>query len=386
MAGEVAGFWSYVQLDNAADGGRVLSLARRLRDEYRLQTADEIEIFVDRESLTWGTEWAQRINEAIAGTTFFIPIITPSYFRSQACRNELLKFALEAKRLGLEQLLMPVYWVTVAELEDDPEGSTDEAISLVARYQWEDLREARLEDEDSSAFRKAVARLARELASRAAEVTAPLANSAVQIPNEGDLEAKAGLIHEEDTEPGFLDVAAAGEDASLELNGILQRLAAEIEVVAQLTHDATQQVNDANERNLGMRDRLAIAESLASRLLDPAEKIERLGHRYIVVLSTMDAAIHAFLDAAGALEGTEEAAVSRDEFLKTIQFIARSADEAVNQVQAMVEAMKESAKISRSLRVPLQRIRTGLQGMLDGQALIDEWGRRAAEIEEYGTK
>jgi len=103
MPDEVAAFWSYVRLDDESDDGRILFLAKNLRSQYRLQTADELSLFVDRESLEWGTEWSRRIAEAIAGTTFFIPIITPSYFKSEACRRELLKFTREASRLGLEQ-------------------------------------------------------------------------------------------------------------------------------------------------------------------------------------------------------------------------------------------------------------------------------------------
>src|SRR4051794_7109392 len=95
-----AGFWSYVHADDESDGGRILSLAGHLRSQYRLKTADELELFLDRDSLSWGEEWEARIDEAIAGTTFFIPVITPSYFKSQPCRQELLKFTREASRLG----------------------------------------------------------------------------------------------------------------------------------------------------------------------------------------------------------------------------------------------------------------------------------------------
>ena len=98
-------------------------------------------MFVDRESLQWDDEWNARINAAIAGTTFFIPVITPSYFKSTACRRELLKFYREAKRLGLEQLILPVYWISVPELDEDPDDEADEAVEVVARYQWQDFRE-----------------------------------------------------------------------------------------------------------------------------------------------------------------------------------------------------------------------------------------------------
>src|SRR5688572_8146065 len=71
MSTGIAGFWSYVHSDDAADGGRVTSLSDHLRAQYQLLTAESLALFVDRRSLDWGDEWANRIDAAIAGTTFF---------------------------------------------------------------------------------------------------------------------------------------------------------------------------------------------------------------------------------------------------------------------------------------------------------------------------
>jgi hypothetical protein len=117
MATGAAGFWSYVHTDDAADHGLIRLLAERLRGEYQLLTGESLQLFVDRTSLQWGDAWDKRIKEAIAGTTFFIPIITPGYFKSAACRAEMLNFVGGAKRLGLESLIMPVYWSPVSELD-----------------------------------------------------------------------------------------------------------------------------------------------------------------------------------------------------------------------------------------------------------------------------
>src|ERR1700679_2942248 len=130
--GEAAGFWSYVRKDDEGDYGRIRALADDVRARYEIQTGgDPLDLFLDRESIQWGDAWKQRLDTAIAGTTFFIPVITPSYFRSEACRHELLKFAREAERLGLTQLLMPIYWVRVPALDEDPKKSSDNAIQIV---------------------------------------------------------------------------------------------------------------------------------------------------------------------------------------------------------------------------------------------------------------
>jgi hypothetical protein len=82
-----AAFWSYARDDDEYDGGRVTILAAKLRAEYSLITASSLEMFVDRDSIDWGDAWQQRIEEAISGTVFFIPIITPRYFTRDACRG-----------------------------------------------------------------------------------------------------------------------------------------------------------------------------------------------------------------------------------------------------------------------------------------------------------
>lgn len=51
--------------------------------------------------------------------TFFIPVITPTYFRRSECRKELMRFAQEAKEQQAEKLILPIYYIEVPELESD---------------------------------------------------------------------------------------------------------------------------------------------------------------------------------------------------------------------------------------------------------------------------
>src|SRR3712207_8752310 len=40
----------------------------------------------------WGDNWQERIEESLDEVTFFIPIITPGFFRSAHCQDELERF------------------------------------------------------------------------------------------------------------------------------------------------------------------------------------------------------------------------------------------------------------------------------------------------------
>src|SRR4051812_44638633 len=111
----VTGFWSYVHDDDHGEQGRVLDLATDLQTEFAAITAGSLQLFIDRTSLEWGADWRARINEAIAQAAFLIPVITPRYFISQACRDEILAFAAAAEAAGVADLVLPVYWIEVRE-------------------------------------------------------------------------------------------------------------------------------------------------------------------------------------------------------------------------------------------------------------------------------
>src|SRR6201995_4424634 len=110
---------SYVRLDDHHENGRVTELRSRLAGEVRMQLGEEFSIFQDRNDVAWGQQWQQRIDGAIDGTTFLIPIITPSFFKSPPCRNEIERFLEREKKLKRSDLILPIYYVTSPTLDDE---------------------------------------------------------------------------------------------------------------------------------------------------------------------------------------------------------------------------------------------------------------------------
>lgn len=155
-----AAFLSYVHSDDDHDDGRISSLRKRLEGEVRMHTGEPFPIFQDRNDLAWGQTWAERINSSLNEVTFLIPIITPSYFRSPACRSEFSTFALREKSLGVNELILPIYY-----LEADPMGSaypegTDEVADVLRARQWSDWRSLRFLDLKSREVSETIAQLA----------------------------------------------------------------------------------------------------------------------------------------------------------------------------------------------------------------------------------
>ncbi len=161
MSSEAAsGFWSYTHEDDMLDGGNILRLSRLIMEEYSLLSGEPLNLFVDRNDITWGEEWRMRIDSSIAETVFFIPVITPRYFTRPECRRELLEFSAKARMLGTEELLLPILYIETRELSAD---SADEAAALVARTQYVDWRKNRLLEPQSREYRAAVNALAQRL-------------------------------------------------------------------------------------------------------------------------------------------------------------------------------------------------------------------------------
>ncbi|HET7016186.1 MAG TPA: hypothetical protein VFI65_19855 [Streptosporangiaceae bacterium] len=78
-----------------------------------------------------------------------------SFFIKRECRRELLTFAQQAEALGATELIMPVLYIDVPDLDD---GSVvDEAVNLIRKYQWKDWRQLRFSELESGRYRTAVA-------------------------------------------------------------------------------------------------------------------------------------------------------------------------------------------------------------------------------------
>src|SRR3569832_168461 len=102
-------FISNVRSDDVHDSGRITELRQRLEGEVKMQTGRVFDIFQDRNDLKWGQQWKERIEDALFGVTFLIPIVTPSYFQSEACKKEFDTFLIRERALGENRLILPIY-------------------------------------------------------------------------------------------------------------------------------------------------------------------------------------------------------------------------------------------------------------------------------------
>lgn len=155
-----AAFMSYARFDDQHDNGWLTRFQERLSAEVRAQTGMDFAIFQDRKDIAWGQNWQQRIDEALDTVTLLLVVITPSFFRSQACRSEVNKFLERERILGRGDLILPVYYIGAREMDDPGLREADDMAKVLFSRQWADWRKLRLKSITSPQVRKAIAELA----------------------------------------------------------------------------------------------------------------------------------------------------------------------------------------------------------------------------------
>ena len=143
MPVQLAAFMSYVHTDDAY--GLLTQFRERLSAEVQVQTGHEFPIFQDRQDILWGQNWKQRIEESLDAVTFLIPIITPSFFNSQPCREEYERFVDRERKLNRNDLILPVYYVDSPLLNDPDRRLTDNVAETIVQRKYADWRDLRFE-------------------------------------------------------------------------------------------------------------------------------------------------------------------------------------------------------------------------------------------------
>jgi hypothetical protein len=138
-----AAFMSYAQFDDNHDHGFLTKFRARLSDEIRMQSGRDFRIFQDREGLRWGQNWQRRIHEALDNATYLIPMMTPNFFRSQSCREEVERFLDRERELNRDDLILPIYYVESDEVRQTSNTSNDLIAQALCEHQYIDWRKLR---------------------------------------------------------------------------------------------------------------------------------------------------------------------------------------------------------------------------------------------------
>lgn len=139
------GFWSYARSDDAHSDGHLSQLRTIVGKAIALQYGGDITIWQDIQAIPPGADWAASIERTIGQTVFFIPIVTPRYLKSTHCFEEFQSFRRRMIRLGHDDLIFPILYVSVDQISADDTAFGNE-IEALRRHQWIDFRPLRHAD------------------------------------------------------------------------------------------------------------------------------------------------------------------------------------------------------------------------------------------------
>jgi len=134
-------FLSYVHNDDDRLDGNIVRFAKETVDHYDFLTGNPLRLIWDRNDLTWGENWARRLEAFAETTTFLMAAVTPNFLKSEPCKEEVLDFLAAAKRSGDPKLFLPIVWVDVKDTDVVPAAdpvlrAIDETQQLVIEELW----------------------------------------------------------------------------------------------------------------------------------------------------------------------------------------------------------------------------------------------------------
>jgi hypothetical protein len=163
MPSPPAAFMSYSQFDDKLDGGFLTDFCGRLGSEVSAYLGREFAVFQDIKNIGWGADWQARLDEALGSATFLIPIITPNFFQSEACRQEVQQFDAHERKLDRDDLILPLYYIETPEFEEFAKFEHDLVVSILYKHQYEDWRTLRHRSIDDMDVKKKISELAQQI-------------------------------------------------------------------------------------------------------------------------------------------------------------------------------------------------------------------------------
>ena len=165
-------FLSYTRKDDEHFGGDITRFRETLELGVQAVTGNRsFTIFQDVDGIALGEKWQKKLNEAISAATLLIPVITPLFFSSPPCRDELSRFLEHETARGRDDTILPLYFLTAPVLDKPEELGQDPLASEVASRQIYDWRERVDVAPDDRSIRGEVRKLAIAIAAAFVRVT-----------------------------------------------------------------------------------------------------------------------------------------------------------------------------------------------------------------------
>jgi CheY-like chemotaxis protein len=158
-------FLSYTRKDDEFFGGYITGFRKMLENAVHVVSGEEtFRILQDIEGIVIGEVWKKKLVDVINESSFFVPMLSPLFFNSTPCMEEVKEFLAHERALHRDDLILPVYFLSSAKLEKEEVRDKDPIAKELANRQMFDWRQkAKVPLQDPLA-REAILELAGEIA------------------------------------------------------------------------------------------------------------------------------------------------------------------------------------------------------------------------------
>ena len=208
-------FLSYVHADDDYHDGMLVEFAHAVKEACDYKGVP-IELILDKDTLHWGDDWDERLQQEVERTTFLLAMVTNRYVTSQACRKEFIQFRTKTQAAGYNGLLT---LLVDAPNWDRMDLRTDPTARLIRdtinQYQWLEP-ETPFEDLEPGGrrFKRVAQKVADELIRRIDRREADSAPANSAAPGGSD-DAGDEWEDEEEQAPGLIELTHTIESEHL---------------------------------------------------------------------------------------------------------------------------------------------------------------------------
>ena len=372
-------FLSYTRLDDDHENGRITDMRRRLAAEVHMQLGEPFVIFQDRDSIFTGQQWKDRIFGSLAQSILLITVITPSFLRSNSCREEVQEFVNHEQSIGRDDLIIPILYMPTPGLRN-PDDAVSAVLDTRQHFAWEDLRFVELE---SNEMRRGIAKLSEQVVSAIGRSGSLVAVSPTSDGGSGPGGPPSDT--EDGEEPGFLELIAEAEDAFPLFNFVLVSFQDLMEEVTETTLKATSDLEESKTAQRPAAARVIAARRYAHQLEVPVSQLETVADDYLNQLTRIDGGITA-LTALVARTSSEEDLQAARRFLTVLKELSDAAETVLQSIAALREAAEKNYGISQSLRPVLRRMSNALRRIEPSNTQFATWRDNLTEALEANER
>lgn len=357
-------FWSYAHSDDDGSDGQIRRLKDGVDHAFKRHSGETLKSFFDRygtHRLEWGEEWRSKIGTTISGTTFFVPVISPSYLKSASCQDEFNQFWEKARDSDLQELLLPILWVPVY-----PETEEEKRIWDVAgQYQYIDWTRIRKLDEKSPEYKTLIDEMGERLADAARKVA--VKPEVIEAPDSRAPAHEGGPdeVPGRDEPPGLLDLHAESTEQSAAMAAHMQEAFAALnrmqkEVSIQPLHPGA-----------SAGQKLFYFKRVAKEISPYADEFERKAKQSEEAARLLNKTIFDTVDLLSDPRIRET--TDYEENIDSLREVPAKVQSILGNIDGIRSQVSQFGRMSRDLRIPFSALERGFDSLDAILQLVEDW-------------